>query len=213
MRKTSCVFEKMKLGIVLVAAAVAGETGVQAQVLQDLQPVLVLASTLEAKKVDKIEGDPVTRAASAGDNFARAYDKLKIALTQVTAASEAQKDRKLSDASASAASARSTLAKAKKDADAANALLQVAEKEADEQQRAFLSKHPLGSPLETPQSLATATAMKRRVDSTISAVQRGLRSLKGLPASTSPSSSGPAPKAESFLQDDEDSLVALISKQ
>ena len=37
---------------------------------------------------------------------------------------EFAQDRKLSDASASAASARSTLAKAKKDADAANALLQ-----------------------------------------------------------------------------------------
>jgi hypothetical protein len=202
----------MKLAIVLLAAAVA-DSGVQAEVLQDLQPVLVLASTLEAKKVDKIEGDPVARAATAGDNFARAYDKLKIAMTQVTAASEAQKDQKLNDAAASAASARATLQKAQKDVDAAESLLQVAEKEADDQQKAFLAKHPLGSPLETPESLATATAMKRRVESTISAIQRGLRSLKGLKAPTSPSSQGPKPLRESFLQDDEESLVALIGKQ
>jgi hypothetical protein len=199
--------------VIFLAAAVVAETGVQAEVLKDLQPVLFLASTLEAKKVDKIEGDPVNKAAAAGDDFARAYDKLKIAMTQVTAASEAQKDQKLSDAAASAASARSTLAKAQKDVDAAESLLQVANKEADEQQRAFLAKHPLGSPLETPESLATATAMKRRVDSTISAIQRGLRSLKGLSTSTSPSSPGPKPLHESFLQDDEETLVDLIDKK
>lgn len=202
----------MKLGIVLVAA-VCAETGVQAEVLKDLQPVLVLASTLEAKKVDKIEGDPVTRAATAGDNFGRAYDKLKIAMTQVTAASEAQKDHKLSDAAASAASARATLAKAQKDAALAQSLLQVAEKEANDQQNAFMAKHPLGSPLETPQSLATANAMKRRVETTISAIQRGLRSLKGLPVPTSQSSQGAKPLRESFLQDDEDTLVELIDKK
>jgi hypothetical protein len=182
-------------------------------VLKDLQPVLVLASTLEAKKVDKIEGDPVVKAGTAGDGFARAYDKLKIAMTQVTAASEAQKDHKLSDAAASAASARATLEKAQNDVLAAESLLQVAEKEADEQQTAFLAKHPLGSPLETPRDLATATAMKRRVETTISAVQRGLRSLKGLPASISPSSAGPKPLRESFLQDDEENLVDLIDKK
>jgi hypothetical protein len=202
----------MKLVIVLVAAVVA-DTGAQAEVLKELQPVLVLASTLEAKKVAKIEGDPVTRAATAGDDYARAYDKLKIAMTQVTAANEAQKDQKLSDAASSAASARATLQKAKKDTDAAESLLQVAEKEADDQQKAFLSKHPLGSPLETPQSLATANAMKRRVESTISAIQRGMRSLKGLPTSSTPSSSGPKPLAESFLQDDEENLVDLIAKK
>jgi hypothetical protein len=100
--------------VIFLAAAVVAETGVQAEVLKDLQPVLFLASTLEAKKVDKIEGDPVNKAAAAGDDFARAYDKLKIAMTQVTAASEAQKDQKLSDAAASAASARSTLSKAER---------------------------------------------------------------------------------------------------
>jgi hypothetical protein len=200
----------MKLVIALVAAAVA-ETGVQAEVLADLQPVLVLANTLEAKKVPKIEGDPVAKAAVAGDNFARAYDKLKIAMTQVTAASEAQKDQKLSDAAASAASARATVAKAQKDVDAATALLKVANKEADEQQNAFLAKHPLGSPLETPESLTSATAMQRRVQTTLSAIQRGLHSLKGL--SAAPSSPGPKPLRESFLQDDEESLVDLVDKK
>merc|ERR1719390_269847 len=102
------------LRLLLVTTAAAGATPAAEsveQAIDGLKPVLFLAQTLEAKHLDKVTGQPVVEAAAAGEFMGRAYDKLKVALTEAQAEKQAEDDGR----GAGAGAAQAVLAKAQQD--------------------------------------------------------------------------------------------------
>merc|ERR1719460_2501802 len=101
----------LRLLLATAAAGAAPAAESLEQTLDGLRPVLFLAQTLEAKHLDKVTGQPVVEAAAAGEFMGRAYDKLKVALTEAQAEKQAEDDGQ----GAGAAAAQAVLARAQQD--------------------------------------------------------------------------------------------------
>jgi len=176
-------------------------------VMKSLEPVLLMAQTMEAKEIPKVTGEAVTDGAHAGDAFTRSYHKLQMALTEVDAATESVKFTGKADTS----DVLNIVKLAKADLDRGEAALKSANADADKQQNAYQQEHPMANQLEIPAELATATAMQRRSHSLLETVNHRLR---GLPASKVDSGlkvKSASTKVEpAFLQDDEESLVESL---